>query len=316
MPDIPELVVDSRCRLGEAPVWSQRSNRLYWLDIGSPTSLFSMCFPARTVSGWTFSELATGLALSSEDELIVISQSGASVFDPSADQLLRTFVSPPFSMDGIRFNDCGCDALGRLWTGAMSNEFATRTECSGSGASGSLVCIDTDLSCTVLPAGLGCPNSFVWSPDHELLYVADSTEGSLYAYGYDLGTARLSKPALFDKSPGIGIPDGSAIDGDGCLWNARWGAGCVVRYTPDGRVAELVRIPADFVTSCAFGGAGLQTLFITTARMDLPAGDLERQPNAGGVFAFKPRVPGAAPGLFHGCTAPPRGLNRASHRCR
>jgi sugar lactone lactonase YvrE len=303
MPYIPELVVDSRCRLGEAPVWSERSNSLYWLDIGVPTILFNLHLPSCRVRARTIAELATGLALSSNDELIVVSQSGVSIFDPLADPVLRTFLSPPFSMEGIRFNDCGCDALGRLWSGTMTNEFSMRTERSESEASGSLLCVDTDLSCTVLPAGLGCPNSFVWSPDSEILYVADSAQGCLYAYGYALETARILKPTVFDRSPGIGIPDGSAIDLDGCLWNARWGAGCVARFTPDGRVAELVRIPADFVTSCAFGGPGRQTLFITTARMDLSLNDLERQPKAGGIFAFSPDVPGAPAGVFRGDTA-------------
>lgn len=303
MPCIPELVVDSRCGLGEAPVWSERSNCLYWLDIGMPTSLFSLCIPGCTVRAWTISELATGLALSSTDELIVVSQSGASIFDPSAERPLRTFLSPPFSMGGIRFNDCGCDALGRLWSGAMNNEFCAQAAFAESGAAGSLLCVDTDLSCTVLPAGLGCPNSFVWSPDNDTLYVADSLKGCLYAYGYDIDSAHISEPILFDRSPEIGIPDGSAVDADGCLWNARWGAGCVARFTPDGRVAELVRIPADLVTSCVFGGPGLQTLFVTTARIDLSQKDLERQPNAGGVFAFSPGVAGAVAGVFRGHTA-------------
>jgi sugar lactone lactonase YvrE len=204
-------------------------------------------------------------------------------------------------MGGIRFNDCGCDALGRLWSGTMTNEYSLPPERAESELSGSLVCVDTDFSCTVLPAGLGCPNGFVWSPDNKILYVADSAQGCLYAYGYHLDSAHISRPTIFDRSSGIGIPDGSAVDADGCLWNARWGAGCVARFTPDGRVAELVRIPADFVTSCAFGGPGLQTLFITTARMDLASKDLERQPKAGGVFAFNPRGRGAVAGAFHGC---------------
>jgi L-arabinonolactonase len=298
-----ELVTDSRCRLGEAPVWSQRSRRLYWLDIGLPTRLFSWLLGSRGASVWTLSQLATGLALSREDELILVSESGISIFEPSKHGLLRTMVTPPFSMENIRFNDCGCDQSGRLWTGTMMNDFLACARDSASTASGKLLCVDTDLSCRIVDAGFGCPNTFVWSPDGRTLYTADSATGSLYSYEYEPETGEIAKPAVFNNSPELGVPDGSAMDAEGCLWNARWGAGCVARFTPKGRLSDLVRLPADLVTSCAFGGPGLGTLFVTSARMNLSSEDLHRQPQAGGVFAFKPRVPGAAVGTFRGSDA-------------
>lgn len=295
-----ELVVDSRCLLGEAPVWSERSQRLFWLDIGLPTRVFSWDFDSRSVRTWTLPELATGLALSREDELVVVSQTGISIFEPSENGLLRMLVTPPFSMQSIRFNDCGCDRSGRLWTGTMLNDFLPARNDLACAASGKLLCVDTDLSCRVVHAAFGCPNSFVWSPEGSTLYIADSAASSLYAYEYELETGQIVNRTVFDNSVELGVPDGSAIDAEGCLWNARWGAGCVVRFTPAGRLTDVVRLPADLVTSCAFGGHGLGTLFVTSARMKLSSEDLKRQPNAGGIFAFTPRVPGASVGVFRG----------------
>lgn len=295
-----DLVVDSRCRLGEAPVWAGRSAQLFWLDIGLPTRLFNWDSTSGSVSEWTLPELATGLTLSREDELVIVSQRGLSIFEPSGDCPLRTLVAPPFSMEHIRFNDCGCDSSGRLWTGTMINDFSADRDHSASAAAGKLLCVDTDLSCHATHAGFGCPNTFAWSPDAKTLYVADSAAGCLYAYAYELPTGRIADPTVFDNSPGLGIPDGSAMDADGCLWNARWAAGCLARFTPAGRIAELVRLPANLVTSCAFGGQGLRTLFVTSARMNLSSQELMRQPLAGGVFALTPHVPGLPVGTFRG----------------
>jgi sugar lactone lactonase YvrE len=295
-----EPLVDSRCELGESPVWSVRSRRLFWLDIGLPTRLFRWDADSGSVSVWTLPELATGLALSHQDELIVVSERGVSIFDASATELLRTLAAPPFSVEHIRFNDCGCDSSGRLWTGTMMNDFIPDKGQSASAAAGKLLCVDTDLSCHVTHAGFGCPNTFVWSPDSRTLYVADSAAGCLYTYAYDLPTGRIANPTVFDSSPGLGIPDGSAMDADGCLWNARWAAGCVARFTPAGRIAEMLRLPADLVTSCAFGGQGLRTLFVTSARIGLSSQELMRQPLAGAVFALTPGVPGLPVGTFRG----------------
>ena len=63
-----------------------------------------------------------------------------------------------------------------------------------------------------------------------------------------------------------GNPDGGSMDEEGCLWSARWGGSCFVRFTPDGRVDREIELPALQPSSCAFGGADRKTLYMTTAR--------------------------------------------------
>ncbi len=87
-------------------------------------------------------------------------------------------------------------------------------------------------------------------------------------------------------------PDGSVVDSEGCLWNAQYGSGRVVRYRPDGSLDRVVQVPASNTTCPAFGGPGLRTLFITTARQHLSEEDLQQQPHAGTVFALEVDTPG------------------------
>ncbi len=44
------------------------------------------------------------------------------------------------------------------------------------------------------------------------------------------------------------------------------------RYAPDGTLDAVVPLPCGRVTACAFGGADLDELFITTSRLDVPEG--------------------------------------------
>lgn len=89
-----------------------------------------------------------------------------------------------------------------------------------------------------------------------------------------------------------GRPDGCAVDAEGHVWNARYGAGCVVRIAPNGRIVATLRLLASQPTSCALGGSGLRTLFITTARKRLDPDQLRAEPHAGDLFAAEVDVPG------------------------
>jgi len=112
-----------------------------------------------------------------------------------------------------------------------------------------------------------------------------------------LRTKKIQKPAFPPANPrsrAPGFPDGSTVDADGCLWNAEWGGGRVVRYAPDGRVLRVLPLPASQVTCCAFGGARLDRLYVTTARTGLDPSSLAAEPHAGALFAFDVGVSGLA----------------------
>ena len=295
-------IVDSRCGLGESPVWRAENRTLWWLDIGIPTRLLEWSALTGNLRSWLLPELASGLTLSDQGAVVVVAVDGIHSFDPGTGTL--DVIAPiPFDTRNLRFNDCGCDHQGRLWTGTMVNDFSPGAAAAGTPANpaaGRLLCVDLDLSFRFTGEGIGCPNTFAWSLDGQTLYTADSADGCLYARSYDLACGESRAPRMLAKPLDLGIPDGSAIDAEGCLWNARWDAGCVARFTPDGEVAATVAIPARRVTSCAFGGDTLEMLFVTTARVGLAEQDLALQPQSGGIFAFQPDVPGAATARFRG----------------
>ncbi|MDE2251170.1 MAG: SMP-30/gluconolactonase/LRE family protein, partial [Gammaproteobacteria bacterium] len=98
---------------------------------------------------------------------------------------------------------------------------------------------------------------------------------------------QLGPPRFFARTEAPAVPDGAAIDADGCLWSAQWGSACVARYTPDGRVDLKVSVPASQLTCVCFGGPALDLMFVTSAREHLDEGALREQPHAGDVFVYQ-----------------------------
>ena len=131
-------------------------------------------------------------------------------------------------------------------------------------------------------------------------YFADTMDGAIFAYDYDheagtIANRRSSRPRLSRREP-----DGATIDAEGYLWNAQWDGWRLVRFAPDGRVDRAVEPPVQKPTSCMFGGAGLDTLYVTTANWDIPGEALEKQPQAGGLLAIDAGVRGLPEKRFAG----------------
>ena len=115
-------------------------------------------------------------------------------------------------------------------------------------------------------------------------------------YGNEPGASRTF--AALDVTGGE--PDGSSVDREGCLWNAQWGLGRIVRYTPDGRIDRVIDVPVSQPTRVAFGGRNLDTLYITSAREGLDAAAMQRESMAGGLFSVDPGVQGLPEPRFAG----------------
>jgi sugar lactone lactonase YvrE len=164
---------------------------------------------------------------------------------------------------------------------------------------GSLYRLEPDGSCMRMRSDISVPNSICWSPDDRTMYFADTHVGMLWAYQFDLERGTLRNERVFaDCSNRPGKPDGSCVDADGCVWNAEYGGGRVVRYRPDGKIDLAVELPVANVTCCCFGGADLSTLYISTARQRMSAEQLAREPLAGGLFACRPGARGMVEARF------------------
>jgi sugar lactone lactonase YvrE len=192
---------------------------------------------------------------------------------------VEELAQPEAGRTDVRMNDGACDPQGRFWAGTMAYD-----ESPGAGV---LYRLELDGTCTRVLSGLTIANGIGWSPDGATMYLADSGTGLVEAFAFDGATGDLSEHRTLVRiqQPGV-VPDGLTVDQEGGIWVALWGGGAVVRYGPHGAPLATVRLPVDQPTSCAFGGAELATLFVTTARAGLDEAALDRQPHAGHVFRF------------------------------
>ena len=283
---VVECVVDAKNMIGEGAVWDNAAQCLWWLDVLRPSKLF--CYDPATseTKEWEMPEMIASISPRKYGQgLLIASHSGINTFDPSTgafSHVLNPEPGKPFN----RCNDGASDANGNFWFGTMQNNIAPNGDLQDIvEPSGSLFRLSPDYVLTEMEVNVGISNTACWSPDNRLFYFCDSLLGNIYVYDFDRDNGGLSNRRIFSNID-RGVPDGSAMDAEGYLWNARWGAGCVVRFAPDGSVDKVVNIPCENVTSCAFGGKNLDTLYITTAKYCLSTESLGLNPLSGGLFAY------------------------------
>lgn len=278
----PEVFCDEAMTLGESPVWCDQAAALYCVDIRAP-ALYRLA-PGGPSARWALPELCGGVALGPHPCVVLALTSGLYLFDTQTAELSRLAALDPPER-GNRLNDIKVDRRGRIWCGTMRDFGAATT--------GALYRVGPRLSPEAVLVNITIPNALCWSPDDATFYFADSAEGRLRAYPFDLESGTLGSPrVLIDADAVAGKPDGATVDADGCIWNARFGAGQVVRVAPDGRIDRVIHLPVAQVTSCGFGGPDRRTLFVTTARQRLTAPEFAAQPLAGQVFAVQTVVAG------------------------
>ena len=288
-----ELVVDARAGLGEGPVWDPESNRLIWLDLvdwwnktDDPTGVVHSYDP-QGGAGRSI-DVAGGvgsIAIRSAGGLVVAAGDGFGTLDLESGSF-QMVVPLPLEEAGHRFNDGGCDPQGRFWAGTTGRVPGPSGECA-------LYRLDTDWRVTRTLSGVTVSNGIGWSPEGEVMYYIDSPTGRIDRFRFDGERGRLGPREVLAEVPErLGVPDGLAVDSDGCVWVAVWGSSRVLRFTPRGRLDTEVLLPASIPTSCAFGGPDLGTLYITTAWATLTDEERSREPYAGGVFAADVGVAG------------------------
>ncbi|MBC7609120.1 MAG: SMP-30/gluconolactonase/LRE family protein, partial [Polaromonas sp.] len=284
-----ELILDAKCDVGESPVWRADEQALYWVDI--PARKLCRWDAASTqTSSWDAPEMLACIAsLNGATGWIAGMETGIYALEPQADSKLHSTLLAPVShaLQGMRFNDGRCDRQGRFLAGTMLMNMAAAAP------SGKVYRYDATGSLTSLLDGLITPNGMAFSPDGQTMYLSDSHPSVqlIWAFDYDTATGTPSNRRVFaDMNPLPGRPDGAAVDADGCYWICGNDAGLIHRFTPAGKLDYSLAVPVKKPAMCAFGGAGLDTLFVTSIRPD--GIDLSDQPLAGGLFALRPGVRG------------------------
>jgi sugar lactone lactonase YvrE len=215
--------------------------------------------------------------------MILAVRSGFLALD--ADDRLKRVATVNGGDERLRFNDARCDPRGRLWAGTVRDDQASGTA--------RLYCLEPDGRVRCALKSVTISNGLDWSQDGRTLYYADSGCGTVDTFEYELDHGTLgTRRALLRFDADEGFPDGLCVDADGFVWVAVFGSWAVRRYAPDGRLDQVIEMPARDVTSLAFGGPSLDTLFVTSATERLGADERSRQPRAGAIFACRPGARG------------------------
>lgn len=282
-----ELALDVRCRLGEGPVWDERAQELYFVDImgeqvhgwrpaQSPGQRAHRSFPVGRPVGAVVLREDGGLVLAAYDGFFLAEADGSG---------LRPFGT--VSIDGtlVRFNDGKVDPWGRFLAGTM--------DWGHKEPNGSLYMLSGDGSVTTLLDRVVISNGLAWPADLRTFYYIDTPRRSVDAFDLDPETGALTGRRVVAQFPSDAHPDGMAIDDEGYLWVALWGGSRVERIDPSsGEHVAVVHLPTAHVSSVAFGGPHLDDLYITTAQEDLPPEVLAADPQAGSLFVAHPGVSG------------------------
>lgn len=266
------LAIDTGDIIGEAPTWDAAKRRLLWSDnkIGivheaKPDSTGTWHATrhwnlARRI-GAAIPRAAGGFIVASGTEFLLMSEEGE----------LTPFARLEADPGHFHLNDAKCDRQGRLWAGPLDSDINTPGRMIRPGR-GALYRVDPDGTVSTILHGVTVSNGLDWSPDGTTFYFIDSYRRQIDAFDFDAAQGAIAnRRALVSFAPGDGAPDGMTVDGEGGVWVAVAGAGEVRRYSPRGDLLTRVAIPVPTPTSCAFGGEDGATLFVTSARVILPA---------------------------------------------
>ncbi|WP_180900515.1 SMP-30/gluconolactonase/LRE family protein [Martelella soudanensis] len=279
-----ELVANTNDIIGEVPLWHAEQSKLYWIDVFKPA--FHIYDPIEdNVRSWTPPEKLGGYSLYRDGSVLISGRSGLTRWWPETDK--HELIAPIESdrPENI-LNDGRTDAMGRFLTAGMNKQLET--------ASGRLWSYDCKSEPRVLQDGdITLPNSICWSPDWTTLYFGETTSNVIYSYDYDLESGAISNRRIFADTRDLpGECDGSIVDFEGFLWNARINGSCIARFDPDGRLDCLIDLPVSKPAHLTFGGEDLSTLFITTATFRMSEEIREREPWSGGLLKLQTNTRG------------------------
>ncbi|MFD1798092.1 SMP-30/gluconolactonase/LRE family protein [Paracoccus aurantiacus] len=275
-----EIVLDAGAKVGESPVWCDRRQVLWWVDIEGET--LHCHDPARgTDREWPMGQMVACIALTEGDDLVLGLVDGLFRFSPQSGE--RSLIATPEAdSPGNRPNDATMGRDGRFYFGSMK----IRQDGQPGGA---LYRLDPDGEVTRLLDGLHVANGLAVSLGGDVLYLSDSARDVRKIWAFDLADGRLSNRRVFFDTAGLpGRPDGGCVDAEGFYWSAAIDGGQLLRLSPDGEIERVIEMPVKKPTKCCFGGPDLDVLYVTSL------GATDDSPHAGALMSLRPGVKGVA----------------------
>ena len=276
---------DVVCHLGEGPTYDAATNTLFWFDILG-RKLVEFPFPDGPARVHDLPFMASALFTLGDGRHLVFAEDGFHLRDPATGALT---LHTPVEADrpGNRSNDARVHPSGSIWAGTMGKGAESRA--------GAIYWFRKGEVRRLFPE-ITIPNSICFSPDGETGYFADTRRNLLFKVDCDPESGLpVGEVEIFLDHKGMaGGIDGSVVDADGVLWNARWGSARVDAYAPDGTHLRSVAVPARQASCPVFVGPALDRLAVTTAHEGMDDAARATDPQAGATFMLDIEVRGRA----------------------
>lgn len=284
----PEIrcVLPARALNGESPVWDEKLQRLYWVDIREP-ALHAFDPHSGEDQRWELPAWIGCIGLGVQNNIAVALRTGLWAFDPDSGSL-RQLAEAPFDPRRFIVNDGGCDPAGRFVAGPMYVPLPPETP----GPKAAPLCRYKNGGWIPFSDPVSTSNGLAWSPGGRTMYHADTEQNTIWAFDYDLSSGMAFAQRVFARlDVQDGGPDGAAVDRDGFYWCAVFANGCLLRFDPAGKLERRIDLPVRYPTMPTFGDEGLDTIFVTSACWPL-APDQRGNTQEGNLFALPAPVPG------------------------
>ncbi len=262
---------EMRCGVGESPIWHRAERALYWTDIVG-RRLWRWDASTGHTHAWALPEMAGSFAFVEQGGIALAMETGVYLMaQPTPDEPMTSggcLAMVVHAAEDMRFNDGRCDRQGRFIGGTMVRDMALAR------AAGRLYRLDAGRhKLHVLCDDLIVPNGLAFSPDGRTMYLSDShpSRRVIWSFDYDVDDGVPHGRRVFVEMPAssqLGRPDGAAVDAQGCYWICGNDAGLVHRFTPSGKLDRSIAVPVAKPAMCAFGGAQMDTLFVTSIRVE------------------------------------------------
>jgi len=243
-------------RLGESPVWDPRIGQVAWIDAAETSALNTLDWATGIHHRVGLPTRCTAIGLTETPGIFVAALGTAVGVIDSSGAVLSSYPIKGGSDDFLT-NDGACDPFGAFWFGTTTS--------SREPLAGSLWRFD-GAHVKAVGGGYTLSNGIAWLPDGSGFFHVDTLERVVKKDSWGNDTRELKQAEFLTFTEADGLPDGAALDSEGGLWIAFWGASQVRRYSPDGTLDYELLLPVPNVTAVAFGGSSMSTLLVTTAR--------------------------------------------------
>jgi sugar lactone lactonase YvrE len=277
-------IADVRCRIGESPLYDERTGRLYFVDVLGPL-IYCREPESGDLKSWSFDSEVGSIGLAASGRLVVALRDQVVLFDPASEER-QQICTIEADNPGTRLNDGRVGPDGAFWVGGMDDRPDKGPICA-------LYRVDPSGSVERKVDGLVVSNGLAWTADGEVMLHSDSRGPWIDRWRFDRTTGEISeRTRIAEPDIIVGRPDGGSCDAEGYYWSAGVSAGHLNRYTLDGRLAVSYDTPVPAPTMPCFGGPDFSTLYLTSLREGRSSALMQRSPLSGALFSAPAPVAG------------------------